>query len=35
VGPAPLGEQLKALSEIELDFDLETTGFEMGEIDVL
>jgi hypothetical protein len=33
--PRLLGEQLKALSEIELDFDLETTGFEMGEIDVL
>ena len=29
-----LGEQLKALSEIELDFDLEVAGFEMGEIDL-
>src|ERR1700731_5234913 len=30
-----LGEQLKVLSELELDFDLEVTGFEMAEIDVL
>jgi DNA modification methylase len=30
-----LGEQLKVLSELELDFDLEITGFEMAEIDVL
>ena len=30
-----LGEQLKALSEIDLNFSLEATGFEMGEIDVL
>ena len=30
-----LGEQLKALSEVELDFDLEATGFEMAEIDLL
>lgn len=30
-----LGEQLKSLSELELDFDLEVTGFEMAEIDVL
>jgi DNA modification methylase len=30
-----LGEQLKALSELELDFDLEVTGFETPEIDVL
>jgi hypothetical protein len=30
-----LGEQLKILSEAELDFTLETTGFEMGEIDLL
>ena len=29
-----LGEQLKILSEAELDFTLETTGFEMGEIDL-
>jgi ParB-like chromosome segregation protein Spo0J len=32
---ALLGEQLKALSEVELDFELEATGFEIGEIDVL
>jgi len=30
-----LGEQLKALSEVELDFSLEVTGFEMGEIDLM
>jgi len=30
-----LGQQLKALAEVELDFSLEATGFEMGEIDVL
>ena len=30
-----LGEQLKILSEAELDFSLETTGFEMGEIDLM
>jgi ParB-like chromosome segregation protein Spo0J len=30
-----LGEQLRILSEAELDFDLEATGFEMGEIDVM
>jgi DNA modification methylase len=30
-----LGEQLKVLSELELDFDLEVTGFEMAQIDVL
>jgi DNA modification methylase len=29
-----LAEQLKELSELELDFSLETTGFEMGEIDL-
>jgi DNA modification methylase len=29
-----LAEQLKALSEVELDFDLEVTGFAMGEIDL-
>jgi DNA modification methylase len=29
-----LGEQLKILSEAELDFSLEATGFEMGEIDL-
>ena len=29
------GEQLKVLSELDLDFDLEVTGFEMAEIDVL
>jgi ParB-like chromosome segregation protein Spo0J len=30
-----LGEQLKVLSELEPDFDLEVTGFEIAEIDVL
>jgi ParB-like chromosome segregation protein Spo0J len=30
-----LREQLKVLSELDLDFDLEVTGFEMAEIDVL
>lgn len=30
-----LGEQLKALSELELHFELEVTGFETAEIDVL
>jgi DNA modification methylase len=30
-----LGEQLKILSESELDFSLEVTGFEMGEIDLI
>jgi DNA modification methylase len=30
-----LGEQLRVLSEMELDFDLEVTGFEIAEIDVL
>lgn len=30
-----LAEQLKALSEVELDFNLEVTGFEIGEIDVM
>jgi DNA modification methylase len=30
-----LGEQLKVLSDLELDFDLEATGFEIAEIDVL
>ena len=29
-----LGEQLKILSEMDLDFDLEITGFEMSEIDL-
>jgi DNA modification methylase len=29
-----LAEQLKELSELDLDFDLETVGFEMGEIDL-
>jgi hypothetical protein len=29
-----LAEQLKELSVLELDFNLETTGFEMGEIDL-
>ncbi len=30
-----LAEQFKILSEVKLDFSLEATGFEMGEIDVL
>jgi hypothetical protein len=30
-----LAQQFKDLSEVELDFSLEATGFEMGEIDVL
>jgi len=30
-----LGEQFRQLAELELDFDLEITGFTMGEIDVL
>jgi DNA modification methylase len=30
-----LGEQLKVLSELELDFELEATGFEVAEIDLL
>jgi hypothetical protein len=30
-----LGEQLKVVSELELDFDLEAIGFETAEIDVL
>jgi DNA modification methylase len=30
-----LGEQLKVLSEVDLTFDLEVTGFEMAEIDLL
>jgi DNA modification methylase len=30
-----LAEQFKFLSEVDLDFDLEDTGFEMGEIDVI
>ena len=30
-----LAEQLKDLLEVNLDFDVEATGFEMGEIDVL
>jgi DNA modification methylase len=29
-----LGEHFKALAEVKLDFTLEATGFEMGEIDV-
>ena len=32
---ALLGQQLKALAEVELEFSIEATGFEMGEIDVL
>ena len=30
-----LAEQFRELCEVELDFDLEATGFELGEIDVL
>ena len=30
-----LGEQLRILSEAELDFTIESTGFEMGEIDLM
>jgi DNA modification methylase len=30
-----LAEQLKSLSEVELDFSLDVTGFEIGEIDVI
>ena len=30
-----LGQQLKALADVELDFSIEATGFEMGEIDVI
>ncbi|MGA8211962.1 MAG: DNA methyltransferase [Candidatus Sulfotelmatobacter sp.] len=30
-----LADQLKELCEVDLDFDLEATGFEVGEIDVL
>ena len=30
-----LGEQLKELAEVNLDFHLEATGFDMGEIDLL
>jgi DNA modification methylase len=30
-----LGEHFKELCDLELDFDLDTTGFEVGEIDVL
>jgi DNA modification methylase len=30
-----LAEQLKSLSEVELDFSLDVTGFEVGEIDVI
>src|SRR5205823_8150359 len=30
-----LGEQLRELSELHLDFSLEVTGFEMAEIDLL
>jgi len=32
--PRLLGEQLKILSESELDFSLEATGFQLGEIDL-
>ena len=30
-----LGQQLKELSELDLDFDLDVTGFSMGEVDLL
>ena len=30
-----LANELQLLSELDLDFDIEVTGFEMGEIDVL
>ena len=30
-----LGEQLRTLSELDLDFSLDVTGFEIGEIDLL
>jgi len=30
-----LAQQFKDLSEVALDFSLETTGFEMGETDVM
>jgi len=30
-----LAQQFKALAEVELDFDLEVTGFEVGEIDLM
>lgn len=30
-----LGEQLKALAEVDLNFDIEVTGFEIAEIDLL
>jgi hypothetical protein len=33
--PLLLGEQLKALSEVGLDFSVEVTGFEISEIDML
>jgi len=33
--PKLLGKELKALSEVELNFSLEATGFETAEIDVL
>jgi len=33
--PNLLAEQLKELCDVELDFDLEVTGFEVAEIDVL
>ena len=29
-----LADEMKALSELELDFDIEVTGFEIGEIDI-
>ena len=33
MGDRLLAEQLQALSSVELDFDIETIGFDMGEID--
>jgi len=33
--PKLLADQLSELCQVELDFDLEATGFEVGEIDVL
>jgi ParB-like chromosome segregation protein Spo0J len=33
--PSLLAEQLKELCDVELNFDLEATGFEVAEIDVL
>ena len=35
MGQEILAKELQLLSELDLDFDIEVTGFEMGEIDVL